>query len=150
MRFLGVHCCVQSTATDIPHIHQPEEIGYALAFSGVAGAIVQVIVFPLLQRRYDDLYLYRRLMTLWPVLFAFLPFVNIAARWAMPADAVSVGAGAAAGIIGAINATVTDAGELLGDVMLDAREEWFPAGPVVWMAIGIALALLRLAHMSFS
>ena len=67
-------------------------------------------------------------MTLWPVLFAFLPIVNILARLAMP----------------------TNIGEI--DVLSDGTEidPWFPAGIVVWMAIGIALAILRVAHMSFS
>ncbi|KZS87809.1 MFS general substrate transporter [Sistotremastrum niveocremeum HHB9708] len=98
----------------------PEEIGYALAFSGMAGGIIQVLIFPVLQRKYKNIPLYRALMSLWPLIFALLPFINIIARMTLPAEA------------------------LLDD---DLR---FPASPLVWMSIGVVLSVFRMASMSYS
>ena len=88
-------------------------------------------------------------MTLWPVLFAFLPFVNLAARWAMPVG-LSGGASGGAGL--GVDVGAEGAGLGVGVVVegMEVIDEWFPAGLVVWIAIGLALAILRVAHMSFS
>ncbi|KAI5117843.1 hypothetical protein M0805_008115 [Coniferiporia weirii] len=115
----------------------PDEIGYALAFSGVAGSLVQVFVFPVLQRRFDNVPLYRALMLLWPILFSILPLLNILARWSAPAAALA--------------APVADIGAAL-DAIGDAAAETvtYPAGPLLWFGIGVALAVLRLGHMCYS
>ncbi|PAV20345.1 MFS general substrate transporter [Pyrrhoderma noxium] len=115
----------------------PDEIGYALAFSGAAGALVQVFVFPRLQRRYSSIPLYWALMLLWPALFAILPLLAVLARWTAPPEAFAIVSSSA----------VVDAGmEIGGEVPLHT----YPAGILLWTGIAIALAILRCGHMCYS
>lgn len=121
--------------------YQPGEIGYALAFSGAAGALVQVFVFPVLQRRFNNVPLYRILMLLWPILFAILPFLGILARWSAPPEALSEAA-----------ATIPIGADIdFADVATEEGARYaFAAGPLLWTGIGVALAVLRCAHMCYS
>lgn len=113
----------------------------------MAGSVVQVFVFPVLQRRFNNVRLYRALMLLWPILFAILPFLHILARWSAPASAFASKAidfnSGAAGI-----ADGADTLEVIGEFVSDVAS--YPAGPLLWIGIGIALAILRLGHMCYS
>ncbi|TDL24543.1 MFS general substrate transporter [Rickenella mellea] len=102
----------------------PSEIGYAMAFIGIAGAVVQVIIFPRLQYRYDNLPLYRFLMFFWPAIFGSLPLLNLVARWTMPV----------------IVTTAT----------VESGEPHFPASPWLWVCVCIVLAVVRFTSMTFS
>ncbi|KAL5476730.1 hypothetical protein ACEPAI_2916 [Sanghuangporus weigelae] len=116
----------------------PDEIGYALAFSGAAGAIVQVFVFPVLQRRFNSVPLYRMLMLLWPILFGMLPFLGLIARWTAPPEALNPSPSSS------VNVGV-DMSDLEGVAILA-----YPAGPMLWMGIAAVLAVLRCGHMCYS
>ncbi|EJD05438.1 MFS general substrate transporter [Fomitiporia mediterranea MF3/22] len=115
----------------------PGEIGYALAFSGAAGAVVQVFVFPVLQRRFDNVPLYRILMLLWALLFGILPFLGFLARWTAPSAALDP---STANIGSDIDFSDPGAGGVYA----------YPAGPLLWAGIAVALAVLRCAHMCYS
>jgi len=56
------------------------QIGTAMSIRAVATIAVQVIAFPLLQRRVGTARLYRWLMILWIPTYMGLPFLNILAR----------------------------------------------------------------------
>ena len=102
----------------------------------MVGSIIQVFVFPWLQRRFDNIPLYRALMLLWPILFAILPFLNVLARWSAPVSVLNAAAG---------DAEVLDSiGEIAGEVTT------YPGGLLLWTGIGIALAILRLGHMCYA
>lgn len=80
-------------------------------------------------------------MLLWPILFAILPFLGILARWSAPLEALSE---AAASI--PIGADIDFA-----DVATEeGARHAFAAGPLLWTGIGVALAVLRCAHMCYS
>ena len=86
-------------------------------------------------------------MLLWPILFAILPFLHTLARWTAPASAfvttaIDIGANATS------NAGTTEVVELAGEFMDEVVT--YPAGPLLWLGIGIALAVLRLGHMCYS
>jgi len=98
----------------------PEEIGYALAFSGVVAGVIQVFIFPVLQRRYNNIPLYRALMSVWPLIFAMLPVLNVIARWTLP------------------------------EAAREDDDYKFAASPWLWLGIAVVMATVRLAAMSYS
>ncbi|KAH8118605.1 MFS general substrate transporter [Phellopilus nigrolimitatus] len=105
----------------------PQEIGVAIAYSGLAGATVQVFLLPVLQRCYGTTSLYRCLMMLWPLIFMLFPILNGIARFTMHRT----------------NLMDSDSG-------LYGADEYSSAGPAVWFVISVLLALNRLASMSYS
>ncbi|TDL24544.1 MFS general substrate transporter [Rickenella mellea] len=102
----------------------PKEIGYALAISGVSGAIIQLFVFPPMQRRYGCIGLYRRVMFIWPVAYAMFPLINFIARHSMP--------------------------DLGDDFLQQSLGATIPAGFIVWTCIACLLIAVRVAWMSYS
>ncbi|KAF9820191.1 hypothetical protein IEO21_01624 [Rhodonia placenta] len=58
---------------------QTQQIGYALAMSGVASVLLQLFCMPYLLRRYDHAKMYNTCMAIWPFCYAFMPLLNIIA-----------------------------------------------------------------------
>ncbi|KAJ7669124.1 major facilitator superfamily domain-containing protein [Mycena rosella] len=56
------------------------EIGYAMAMSSGSFAALQLLVMPILMRRFDPLKMYLVYMGLWPLTFLLLPLLNVIAR----------------------------------------------------------------------
>ena len=73
-------------------------------------------------------------MALWPILFAILPFLSVLARWSAPPEVFAM-------------ANISD---VAGSVEGSAASTTYPAGTLLWTGIGIALAILRLAHMCYA
>ncbi|KLO16145.1 MFS general substrate transporter [Schizopora paradoxa] len=120
----------------------PDEIGYALAFSGLVGSFVTLLVFPFLQKRFNSVKLYRVLMLLWPVLFAILPFLSVLARWSATPEAL-------AAMQESMNVAIEASSEGLGEVGMMPTIT-YPGGTLLWIGIAVALAVLRLGHMCFT
>lgn len=100
----------------------------------MVGCVVQAFVFPNLQRRYDNIKLYRALMLLWPLAFASLPALSYIARKTAPSEFL-----------------LQAATDVLSDgIEAAASAATYPAGVFVWFGIGVSLALLRLGHMCFA
>lgn len=79
-------------------------------------------------------------MLLWPILFAILPFLGTLARWSAPPEALSEA-----------SATIPIGADIdFTDVGGEAGRYTFAAGPLLWTGIGVALAVLRCAHMCYS
>lgn len=108
---------------------------------------MQVFVFPILQQRFDNIPLYRMLMLLWPALFAILPFLSVLAQWSAPPEVLSP---VAAVLSSAVNSTLNGALEIEVGGGMEAPAITYPAGPLLWTGIGVALAILRCAHMCYS
>lgn len=103
----------------------PEEIGFAIASSGIIGATIQVIILPRLQARYGTLTLYRFFMSLWPLIYFLFPVTNAIAR-----------------------RTYNNLG-----IPGEAEEDGYPTAPlgsVAWFFVILILSLNRLASMSYS
>lgn len=60
---------------------QPAQIGNALSAAGIFGISVQLFVFPPLQRRVRNTFLYTIFFSMWPLVFGLFPLVSLAARW---------------------------------------------------------------------
>ena len=116
---------------------QPGEIGYALAFSGAAGAVIQVVLFPLLHDRFGGKNLYRFLMLLWPLQFALFPVIAYIARVTAPPEALSP-------LTSEINVGAP------GEGGLGASDMWYPAGWLLWAGIAVTLGVFRCASMCYS
>ncbi|GAA5972337.1 hypothetical protein JCM8115_001258 [Rhodotorula mucilaginosa] len=56
------------------------DIGIALSISGLASVTFQILLFPPLQQRVGTVRLYRRLMSLWPVVYILFPVMSWCAR----------------------------------------------------------------------
>jgi len=70
------------------------QIGYALAGTGVVGAMMSLIIFPPLQRTFNNRQMYATLMALWPATFLSMPLLNILVRSSASGGMVWVGIGA--------------------------------------------------------
>ncbi len=81
-------------------------------------------------------------MLLWPILFAILPFLSVLARWSAPPEAFAQAQQAVNATLGAVT-EVLEADGLTPTVT-------FPGGTLLWIGIGVALAVLRLGHMCFT
>ena len=110
---------------------------------------MQVFVFPILQQRFDNVPLYRVLMLLWPILFAILPFLNVLARWSAPPEVLYPVAAVVASVAN-VNATSALGVDIDVGGAMEAPAVTYPAGPLLWTGIGIALAILRCGHMCYS
>lgn len=82
-------------------------------------------------------------MLLWPTLFAILPFLAVLARWSAPPEAL-------AAMQQSVNAAVEAAAQGLGEEVSMAPTVTYPGGTLLWIGIGVALAVLRLGHMCFT
>ena len=60
------------------------QIGTSMSIRSIATILVQVLAFPMLQRRMGTLRLYRYLMVLWLPTYVLLPFLNGLARGGHP------------------------------------------------------------------
>ncbi|KAF8299932.1 MFS general substrate transporter [Clavulina sp. PMI_390] len=60
----------------------PSQIGLALAVSGAVGAFSSLVIFPRIQRRFNNRSLYNVLACFWPIAYAMMPIGNLIARWA--------------------------------------------------------------------
>ncbi|KAJ7710455.1 hypothetical protein B0H17DRAFT_1190194 [Mycena rosella] len=60
--------------------NQAREIGCAMAMSSDSFAALQLLVMPILMRRFDPLKMYLVYMGMWPLKFLFLLLVNVIAR----------------------------------------------------------------------
>ncbi|KAF8324456.1 major facilitator superfamily domain-containing protein [Cantharellus anzutake] len=58
----------------------PQQIGFAMSASGVAGAIGSLFVFPFFQRTFNNRKLYTFLMSMWIVAFLFAPIGSMFIR----------------------------------------------------------------------
>ncbi|GAA5865394.1 hypothetical protein JCM3774_005622 [Rhodotorula dairenensis] len=56
------------------------DIGIALSVSGLSSVTFQILLFPPLQQRVGTVRLYRRLMSLWPLVYALFPIMSWCAR----------------------------------------------------------------------
>ena len=56
------------------------QIGKALALGGVCTVSFQLLLFPPLQARFGTTKLYRRLMSLYPLVFVLFPLMSAAAK----------------------------------------------------------------------
>lgn len=68
-----------------------KEIGIVLTTNGFGSIIVQTTIFPYFQRRWGTITVFRRVLFLWPLLFALLPVI----RWLTKQRREANGAGAA-------------------------------------------------------
>ncbi|KAF8310792.1 MFS general substrate transporter [Clavulina sp. PMI_390] len=59
-----------------------EEIGWVLATSGTAGTIISLVVFPRLQRRFNNRLMYTFFAAFFPIAYAMMPMGNLMARLA--------------------------------------------------------------------
>ncbi|KAI0736958.1 MFS general substrate transporter [Fomitopsis betulina] len=59
---------------------QTHEIGYALAMSGVASVLLQLLFMPYLLRRFDHARMYNIFMAIWPFCYVLMPGLNFIAR----------------------------------------------------------------------
>ena len=103
---------------------QPTEIGHAFVFCGLIGAICQVVILPILRKRFGTLRLFKYLMRLFPVMYALFPVVNLIARHTV--------------------------GEASGSVIGEEGYTNPPAGLAVWASAAVILLLDRLACLGFS
>lgn len=105
-------------------------------------------------------------MLLWPILFAILPFLNLLARWSAPSELLALASAPVNAVVGAVadvgeggvsslnltvgvNATGMGLDVDLGGAM-EAPAVTYPAGPLLWTGIGLALAVFRCASMCYS
>ncbi|EKM55532.1 uncharacterized protein PHACADRAFT_256226 [Phanerochaete carnosa HHB-10118-sp] len=96
------------------------EIGLALASSGLIAAGLQVFFMPYLLRRFDHAKMYNTCVAIFPWVFSLLPLLNLIAR----------------------------RGVIVGE---DGAESVTPATKaLLWVGIGILLALARSAALAFS
>lgn len=58
----------------------PVQIGSALAGSGAVGAIVSIVIFPWIQRRFNNRKLYTVLVAFWWIPFGLIPLGHLAAK----------------------------------------------------------------------
>ena len=80
-----------------------------------------------MQRRFDNIPMYRALMWLWPFIYLMLPFLNVLARWTAPPGIAD-------------GSAIVEGGEGV----------YFKASMAVWAGIGVLLALVRIEAMSFA
>ncbi|KAF8321578.1 MFS general substrate transporter [Clavulina sp. PMI_390] len=60
----------------------PDQIGWALAASGIIGATASLTLFPLVQHRFNNRRLYTLFSLFWPVAFAMMPIGSVIVRFA--------------------------------------------------------------------
>jgi len=105
----------------IPFCSQAMEIGYALAIAGFSAALLQLLVMPSLLRHYSVLSAYKSCMKLWPGIYMILPCLNLLARKGLDQDSTP------------------------------GKEILIPQySAMLWMGVGICLALSRIANLAFS
>ncbi|KDQ16314.1 hypothetical protein BOTBODRAFT_31015 [Botryobasidium botryosum FD-172 SS1] len=131
----------------------PTEIGYALALAGTLSASIQLFITPIILGRFKVEKLYDFTNSIWPLLFVLLPFLNILARIGSVERAVDGGVKGIEGVERMVGMFVEAAqmqtlgGGAAVEGALTMRAEW---RAVIWVGVGIILALSRFACLAFS
>ena len=111
-------------------LSQAAEIGFALATSGAIAAALQLFFMPYLLRRFDHAKMYNTCVGIYPYAYAFLPALNIIARWGAVVEEVP----------GVEEGTLVSA---IVDVTPGTKA-------LLWCGIGVLLAMARTACLAFS
>ncbi|KAL5514419.1 hypothetical protein ACEPAG_2507 [Sanghuangporus baumii] len=111
----------------------PDEIGYAISFSGILSGTLEVMFLAALQRRFGAVTLLRCFMALWPIIFLLFPLTNLIARLTMSVPAL--------GGKNIISGALTEGDEY--------GREHPGASMFVWVAISLLLLLQRIATMAY-
>ncbi|KAL5521546.1 hypothetical protein ACEPAF_2294 [Sanghuangporus sanghuang] len=111
----------------------PDEIGYAMSFSGVLSGTLEVMFLAALQRRFGAVTLLRCFTALWPIIFLLFPLTHLIARLTMNVPAL--------GGDNTVSGVVTK-GDGYG-------HEHPGSSAVVWVAISLLLLLQRTATMAY-
>ncbi|KAI0341863.1 MFS general substrate transporter [Trametopsis cervina] len=106
------------------------EIGLALATSGAISASLQLFFMPYLLRRFNHAKMYNNCMGIWPYTYAFLPALNVIARWGA--------------VVGEVPGT--EEGSMITTIVGVTPG----TKGLLWCGIGVLLGMARVACLGFS